>query len=162
MLDDKMMMEVLPILRREFDAALAKHPEFPGYPEEAVSIILEELGELAKELNDRKEGWNERALNEAAHVAVTAIRTMTMFTEEYHTEKYPSGSWKTVKNTQVSDAAPKMRDILRRILDKIEDFRYPGSGCFEIEVSDSREFEPLLKEAREILDVIDASDAGKK
>jgi len=76
MLDNENLMSVLMILRREYDAAVSKHPEFPS-GQSAISIITEELGELAKEMNDgRLIGWRERAMTEAAHVAVTAIRTM--------------------------------------------------------------------------------------
>ena len=81
MLDNEKLMSVLPILRREYDAAVAKHPSFPGNAPEAVCLITEELGELAQEINDIFEcvpGAQERALIEAAHVAVTAIRTMEM------------------------------------------------------------------------------------
>ena len=49
-------------------------------------MSIEELGELAKEINDGKNpdytigkpGWRERAITEASHVAVTAIRTMQL------------------------------------------------------------------------------------
>lgn len=78
MLDNENLMEVLPILRMEYDKAVTKHPKFP-HGQGAISIIAEELGELAKEMNDgRLIGWRKRALIEAAHVAVTAIRTMEM------------------------------------------------------------------------------------
>lgn len=71
-------MKPLAILLREYDAAIEKHPDFPSGMA-AVSVIAEELGELAKELNDAAEGSEgayDRAIIEAAHVAVTAIRTM--------------------------------------------------------------------------------------
>ena len=78
--DDKKLMEVLPILRREYDKAVAKHQQFARNSAEAVCVIAEELGELAKEVNDKAANgeWRDRALIEAAHVAVTAIRTMEM------------------------------------------------------------------------------------
>lgn len=81
--DDKKLMEVLPILRREYDKAVAKHPEFPA-GDSAVCVITEELGELAKEVNDKAANgeWRKRALTEAAHVAVTAIRTIQMLMGE--------------------------------------------------------------------------------
>lgn len=70
------------IIDQELEYAYKKHPEFPkGF--EGTVIILEELGELAKECNDRwhterskrtqKEGDIAMA-QEAAQVAVTAIR----------------------------------------------------------------------------------------
>ena len=70
------------IIRNEYEAAVEKHPEFPS-GQAAVSIIAEELGELAQEINDAwacTPGAQERSLTEAAHVAVTAIRTMEMLT----------------------------------------------------------------------------------
>lgn len=41
----------LQIVRLEYDNAVTKHPEFPN-GQGAISIIAEELGELAKEVND--------------------------------------------------------------------------------------------------------------
>ena len=86
--------EVLKILFDEYDEAVKKHPNFAVHGAHAVSLILEELGELAKEGNDEIEhrdmdnpdlgalAWRqERAIREAAHVAVTAIRTMQMLME---------------------------------------------------------------------------------
>lgn len=84
--------EVLKILFDEYDAAVKKHPTFAVHGAHAVSLILEELGELAKEGNEEIEhndkeclpavAWRqERAIREAAHVAVTAIRTMEMLME---------------------------------------------------------------------------------
>lgn len=52
--------------------AKAKHPEFPDNPAEALCIITEEVGELAEAINDRD--CIEHQIEEAAHVAVTAIR----------------------------------------------------------------------------------------
>ena len=52
--------------------AKEKHPEFPANPADGHCIISEEVGELAQAIND-KQGI-ERMREEAAHVAVTAIR----------------------------------------------------------------------------------------
>ena len=81
--------DILPVLRREYDLAVAKHPEFAWNHMRAVSIITEELGELAKELNDYyiSPGAEDRAMIEAAHVAVTAIRTMQMLSKERKNER---------------------------------------------------------------------------
>jgi len=84
-MEDEKLLAVLPILRREYDAAVAKHPTFAMSHAEAVSLIAEELGELARELNDAWDcvpGAQERAFVEAAHVAVAAIRTMQMLRSE--------------------------------------------------------------------------------
>lgn len=86
-MDDEKLLAILPVLRREYDEAVRKHPVFPRIASDALCVITEELGELAKEINDettrRSNGktdsvWRLRALTEAAHVAVTAIRTMEM------------------------------------------------------------------------------------
>lgn len=81
--------DILPVLRREYELAVAKHPEFAWNHMRAVSIITEELGELAKELNDYyiSPGAEDRAMIEAAHVAVTAIRTMQMLSKERKNER---------------------------------------------------------------------------
>lgn len=52
--------------------AKAKHPIFPSNPSEGLCIITEELGELAEAINDME--TKERMKEEAAHVAVTALR----------------------------------------------------------------------------------------
>lgn len=81
--EDEKLMQALKTVRREFDKAVQKHPEFPAGAG-AVCIIAEEIGELAKEVNDRHKvpDWRDRAITEAAHVAVTAIRTIQMLMGE--------------------------------------------------------------------------------
>lgn len=74
-------LDVYSDIRKEYDAAKKKHPEFAEDPKHGLSIIMEELGELAKEINDSESGWKERAITEAAHVAVTAIRMMEKLKE---------------------------------------------------------------------------------
>ena len=79
--EDEKLIDALKIVRREYDKAVQKHPEFPT-GQASVSIIAEEMGELAKEFNEPfKPGAYDRAITEAAHVAVTAIRTIQMLTE---------------------------------------------------------------------------------
>lgn len=56
----------------EYDKAKKKHPVFPRDPASGLCIISEELGELAEAINDKEP--SERQIEEAAHVAVTAIR----------------------------------------------------------------------------------------
>jgi NTP pyrophosphatase (non-canonical NTP hydrolase) len=56
----------------QLEKAKAKHPIFPSNPSEGLSIIAEELGELAEAINDGDSIDHLR--EEAAHVAVTAIR----------------------------------------------------------------------------------------
>lgn len=60
------------IIQAEYNKAKNKHPYFPENPAEALCIIAEELGELAQAINDKEE--KTRLIEEAAHVAVTAIR----------------------------------------------------------------------------------------
>lgn len=57
--------------------AKAKHPVFPANPAEGLSIITEEVGELAEAINDQH--GKARMKEEAAHVAVTAIRFIEGF-----------------------------------------------------------------------------------
>ena len=81
--------KILKILVAEYDAAVMEHPKFAALRTHAVCLIAEELGELAQEINNDLEsppqvelrGWRERAIREAAHVAVTAIRTMEALLE---------------------------------------------------------------------------------
>ena len=81
---------VFGILCREMHEAKLKHPDFTPSLSGAVSIITEELGELAQVINDKladlngscaSPTWREQAMIEAAHVAVTAIRTMHLLKE---------------------------------------------------------------------------------
>lgn len=62
----------LEIVALELGKAKAKHPDFPYLYSERLSIMMEELGELAAAINDEEK--KERIVEEAAHVAVTAIR----------------------------------------------------------------------------------------
>lgn len=62
----------LEIVAVELGKAKGKHPEFPNIPAEGLAIITEEVGELAEAINDKEN--KIRQVEEAAHVAVTAIR----------------------------------------------------------------------------------------
>jgi NTP pyrophosphatase (non-canonical NTP hydrolase) len=66
------MSKVSSIVGKEYFKAKDKHPVFPDNPAEALGIITEELGELAQAINDGES--KDRQIEEAAHVAVTAIR----------------------------------------------------------------------------------------
>lgn len=70
------------IFYKSFHRACDKHPEFAESPEQGVCVIGEEFGELAKEILEKKDGWEYRAIIEASHVAVTAIRMMEMMIDE--------------------------------------------------------------------------------
>lgn len=61
----------LEVVAVELGKAKAKHPKFPQNAA-GLSIINEELGELAAAINDCE--GKVRQIEEAAHVAVTAIR----------------------------------------------------------------------------------------
>lgn len=74
MLDDEKLMLVLPLLRLEYDKARAKHPVFPREPAKALAIVTEEVLELARAVNDNESA--KRVREEAAHVAVTALRLL--------------------------------------------------------------------------------------
>lgn len=69
----------LEIVAIELGKAKGKHPEFPDSPAGAGMIVAEEKAELdcafdhfCKAVNDQKA--KENLIEEAAHVAVTAIR----------------------------------------------------------------------------------------
>lgn len=65
-------MVALEIVAFELGKAKGKHPIFPDGNADGLCIISEELGELAEAINDNE--TNERLIEEAAHVAATAIR----------------------------------------------------------------------------------------
>ena len=67
---------------KSYYEACKKHPEFAESPEQGVCVIGEEFGELAKEILEKKDEWEYRAIIEASHVAVTAIRMMEMMIDE--------------------------------------------------------------------------------
>ena len=69
MSNEKNAFEIVAI---ELGIAKSKHLMFPEQPAEALAIITEELGELAEAIND--EEISIRQIEEAAHIAVTAIR----------------------------------------------------------------------------------------
>lgn len=79
MIEDEKFLDVLRILRKEYINAVAEHPIFAGSDSQAVCIITEEVGELAKAVN---EGNKEEEITEAAHAAVTAIRMMEMLLDK--------------------------------------------------------------------------------
>lgn len=62
----------LEIVALELGKAKGKHAIFPNGNADGLCIINEELGELAQAINDGEP--KERQIEEAAHVAVTAIR----------------------------------------------------------------------------------------
>lgn len=63
---------VFECLAYALDYAKNKHPEFPDDPKGGFVIIAEEMLELCRAIND---GEGEmRMVDEALHVAVTAIR----------------------------------------------------------------------------------------
>lgn len=70
------------IFYKSFHSAYENHPEFAESPEQAICVITEEFGELAKEILEKKDEWEYRAIIEASHVAVTAIRLMEMMMYE--------------------------------------------------------------------------------
>jgi NTP pyrophosphatase (non-canonical NTP hydrolase) len=62
----------LEIVALELGKAKSKHPKFPYRYADRLSIVMEEVGELAAAINDEEN--KKRLIEEAAHVAVTAIR----------------------------------------------------------------------------------------
>ena len=67
--------------------AKRKHPTFPQSPTGGLAIIAEEFAELTKAFTKLCQGVNDKANNdnlqeEAAHVAVTAIRFLETIADE--------------------------------------------------------------------------------
>lgn len=63
-------------VRAAYDYACDKHPVFPDQPHAALSILVEEVGEVAKALND---GDMAAALFEAAQVGAVIQRFIEQF-----------------------------------------------------------------------------------
>lgn len=72
--------KTIEILGTQLTNAEMKHPVFCKSKEHAVTIITEELGELAQAILDKES--KERLLEEASHVAVTAIRFIEELVKE--------------------------------------------------------------------------------
>lgn len=70
-MDDR-RMELFAMLLIELEKAERKHPEFPGLPAGAANVITEEMLEFIRAVNDNEP--ISRQIEEAAHVAVTAMR----------------------------------------------------------------------------------------
>lgn len=68
-MEEKTALEIVAL---ELGKAKGKHAIFPEGNADGLCIITEELGELAAAINDGER--KERLIEEAAHVAVTAIR----------------------------------------------------------------------------------------
>ena len=66
------LKDAIQIVDYELGKAIAKHPVFPCKNADALNIITEEMLELMRAVNDNES--SERQIEEAAHVAVTAIR----------------------------------------------------------------------------------------
>ena len=79
MLDDEKPLDVWTVLLLEYMRAKTKHPHFPNDPARALAIVTEELLELARAVNDGEP--RKRVREEAAHVAVTAMRFLEEVSE---------------------------------------------------------------------------------
>jgi len=69
---------ILARISAALDQAKRKHPAWSDDPLHAVSILTEEVGELAQAINDfyHDDGSAERILDESAQVAAVVIRIM--------------------------------------------------------------------------------------
>lgn len=65
-------LDIFAMLQLELENAREKHPEFPEVPAEGMNVILEEVLELVRSVNDNESLSRQR--EEAFHVAVTALR----------------------------------------------------------------------------------------
>jgi NTP pyrophosphatase (non-canonical NTP hydrolase) len=89
------------LLVRELNHARAKHPAFPQTAREALPIILEELGEVAKSINDSEPPL--KLYQEVAQTAVTCIRFL---------ETNASIASQVTKGSSFADDEEKVADML--------------------------------------------------
>ena len=73
----------LPI-QRELTKAREKHPVFAENPEQGVMLVMEEALELVRAVNDNEPA--DRMIEEACHIAVTAIRFIELINQEQKTK----------------------------------------------------------------------------
>ena len=62
------------LILTELENARKKHPDFTNNPFLQLSILVEEVGEVAKDLNDKE---LQKAVKEMAQVAAVIIRMIT-------------------------------------------------------------------------------------
>lgn len=91
---------VIELLLKELNYARKKHPYFPNSVKDALPIILEELGEVAKSINDRDN--LEHLLEEVAQTAVTCMRFLSTHVDDICIEP---------KGVPFADDADKIRDM---------------------------------------------------
>lgn len=91
---------VIELLLKELTYARKKHPYFPNSVKEALPIILEELGEVAKSINDQDN--MEHLLEEVAQTAVTCMRFLSTHADAICVES---------KGVPFADDADKIRDM---------------------------------------------------
>lgn len=91
---------VLELLLKELIYARKKHPYFPNSVKEALPVILEELGEVAKSINDQDK--LEHILEEVAQTAVTCLRFLSTHADNICVES---------KGVPFADDADKIRDM---------------------------------------------------
>lgn len=71
------MDSIKELIETELKRAKELHPEWTGSRADQLAVIMEEVGELAKAI---QEGTND--IEEAAHVVVTAIRYIEIFSKK--------------------------------------------------------------------------------
>lgn len=91
---------VIELLTKELIYARKKHPYFPNSVKDALPIILEELGEVAKSINDHNK--MEHLLEEVAQTAVTCMRFLSTHADDICV---------TAKGVPFADDADKIRDM---------------------------------------------------
>lgn len=87
------MEKEIQIIRKATEAAKAKHPQFPNDLFAQISILAEEMGEVAQAANDlvfENIGSRDRILEEVADVAAVCVRML----EDAKPEKAPRNTEK--------------------------------------------------------------------
>jgi len=83
---DKYQREAFAMVLVEHDKACDKHPIFPSHAAPGYVIMSEEMLELARAINDCD--VLEHQLEEASHVAVTAIRLIAALWRDKEKRNY--------------------------------------------------------------------------
>lgn len=119
--------EPMKLLAAEYKHACEKHPKFPENTADAISVFLEELGEVAKSYNDSDA--TPLLLQEVAQTAVTCLRFLEVHKDEIKIVKHSGSSF--------IDDEDKIRDMIVLSKDEfLEVYSYISEDDYEITLKD--------------------------
>lgn len=119
--------EPMKLLAAEYKHACEKHPKFPETTADAISVFLEELGEVAKSYNDGDAA--PLLLQEVAQTAVTCLRFLEVNKDKIKIAKHSGSSF--------IDDDDKIRDMI--VLSKeefLEVYSYISAEDYEMTLKD--------------------------